>query len=340
MENSDRFWKITINKTVKEIGAAVRGEIVGNPDLLIKHFNSLSSASKDDLSFFGDIKYSNDLKKSHAGACILSEKDLAIMPDGMTAIICENPSFTWARILKDFLPNTIYDEYRSPSAVISPHAKIGDNCFIGPNVVIEAESEIGQNCYFAPGVYIGKGVKIGNSCYFGHSSTVEYSIIGDHFVCHSGARIGKEGFGFARDGTQILKVPQIGSVIIGNDVEVGANSCIDRGAIEDTIIGDNTKIDNLVQIGHNVTIGKNCFICGLAGIAGSSKIGDGVMLGGQAGISGHIEIANNVAVAAGSGVTSGIDKVGTVVGGYPAIEISQWHRQTIMLKNMIKEKNN
>ena len=197
---------------------------------------------------------------------------------------------------------------------------------------------IGEGCYIGENTYIGAGVKLGNECFIANNCSISYAVIGNNLVLHPGARIGQDGFGFAPSNSGITKVPQLGRVVIGNFVEIGANTCIDRGAIDDTIIGDHTKIDNLVQIGHNVNIGSHCIIVAQTGIAGSSHIGDGTMLGGQTGISGHVTVGKKVVLAAQGGIISDVAD-GEVLGGTPAVPIRQWHKQTIILKKLISSIN-
>ena len=334
-EFRERFWQPLRKIELTEIAAAVKAEIVGNKDLLIEKLQTISSATINDLTFLSNPQYSKQLKKSKAGACFMQESDLPILPEGMTALLTDNPHFAWAQTLEMFFPKITSDSHISKSASISPNAKINSGCFIGANAIIEDGAEIGLNCHISPNVYIGRKVIIGDNAYIGHSATIEFSKIGSDVTIHAGARIGQAGFGFANDGNKIINVLQIGAVIIGNNVEIGANTCIDRGAIEDTVIGNNTKIDNLVQIAHNVKIGQNCFLSGQVGIAGSAIIGNGAILGGQVGVNGHIKL-NDRAVIAGASVVIRDVKEGEVIGGHPAVDINSWHRQTILLKKMVE----
>jgi len=242
-------------------------------------------------------------------------EDLPLVPNDTTKIICRDPYITYAYVL-DLLVEEALETHIPSHTSISKSAKIGTNCAIGPN------------CYIGDNVVIGDGVIIG------HNVTLQNCHIGNNSILHPGVRIGQDGFGFILgvDGN-MKKIKQLGMVIIGTNVEIGANTSVDRGSINDTIIGDYTKIDNLVQIGHNVTIGKNCIICAQVGIAGSTIIGDYVIIGGQSGISGHISIGNKVQIAAKSGVIGDIND-NLKVGGYPAINITDWHRQSILLRNM------
>ena len=334
----ERFWQPVRKITVGEIANLLKAEVVGSHALVIERVKPLTTASATDLTFLSNPKYNKQLKQSKASACLIKESDLPIIPLGMTAIIVNNPYFSWAKILEMFFPTkTAYSRSSiSDQSFIHPTAKIGTKTFVGVGAVVEAEAEVGSDCYIQPGAYIGSKVLIGDNVYIGHNVTIEYSKIGNNCIIHAGARIGQDGFGFANDGNKIIKVKQIGAVVIGNNVEIGANTCVDRGAIEDTVIGDNTKIDNLVQIAHNVRVGQNCFLAGQVGIAGSASIGNGVMLGGQVGVNGHIEIQDCAIATAASAIGSSVKK-GQVVGGYPAVDVNQWHRQTIFLKKMVKD---
>jgi UDP-3-O-[3-hydroxymyristoyl] glucosamine N-acyltransferase len=221
---------------------------------------------------------------------------------------------------------------------VSPSASIGNNCHLGYNVVIEDNVEIGQNCFIDSGCVIKYGVKVGDNVRIGANAYISYSIIGDDVAILPGARLGQDGYGFATHQGVHHKIFHLGRVLVGNDVEIGANATIDRGSINDTIIGDGCKIDNLVQLGHNVVLGKGCLIVAQVGIAGSTKIGNYCALGGQVGVAGHLRIADQVKVAAQSGVIQNIDHNNSVVGGTPAVPIRQWHKQSILLKKLINQK--
>ena len=204
------------------------------------------------------------------------------------------------------------------TAIVHPTAKIGENCSVGPYTVI------------------GKNVEIGANTVIGANVTIQAAHIGKDCIIHTGVRIGQDGFGFAMGAGGHIKVPQLGGVVIGDDVEIGANTCIDRGSGPNTIIGDGTKIDNLVQIGHNVEIGKYCVIVAQVGIAGSTKLADYAVIGGQAGLSGHIKIGVGAKIAAGSGVIKDVE-AGKTVGGLPAVNIRDWHKATLLIEKMVNE---
>lgn len=303
--------------SVEEIATSLKLPFIGK-NKIIKGVQTLRNAGEDHITFFSNPKYIDDLKSTKAGVCLIKEQDEGLLPSYVTRIITSDPYLTYGLVLDLLVDEEIQDQV-VPTAYISNSAEIGISCSIGPNTVV------------------GDKVTIGNNVIIGANVTLENCHIGNDCIIHPGVRIGQDGFGFTMGGNgNIKKIKQLGKVIIGNNVEIGANTTIDRGAIENTTIGDYTKIDNLVQIGHNVVIGKNCIICAQVGIAGSTVIGDYVMIGGQAGINGHISIGNQVQIAAQSGVSSSL-KDKEKVGGYPAVAITDWHRQSIFLKKSIKQ---
>lgn len=304
---------------------------------IIKGVAPISSANSDEITFLSNAKYAPSLQESKAAACIMDEASIKYAPNGMALLISKNPYASYAKIATYFHPESAGNGEISPMAFISPSAKIGQNCTIEAGAYISEGSSIGDNCHIASGAYIGKSVQIGNNCRISHNVTLAYTIIGNNVLLHPGVRIGQDGFGFATENGVHIKVPQLGRVVIKDYVEIGANSCIDRGAGPDTIIGEGTKIDNLVQIGHNVQTGRGCIIVSQVGVSGSTKLGDYVVLGGQAGIAGHLNIGSLVNVAAQSGVITNLEPK-EIVGGSPAVPIKQWHRQTIALKKLTAKK--
>jgi UDP-3-O-[3-hydroxymyristoyl] glucosamine N-acyltransferase len=329
----NKFFKKSGPFLVSELAQISGCEIVGNGDLMISDVNTLEDAIHSQICFLNNESYLGHLRSTKAGACILKSEQQAIAPTGMTLIISDNPYSVWAKVLTKFYPDEFVAPYISLNAIIHPLSHIAEDCTVEPGVVIEKGVAIGKRCVIKANAYIGENVTIGDGTIIYPQCCIAFCDIGHHCILHPGVRIGQDGFGFAIEGDGISKVKQIGSVIIGDNVEIGAGTCIDRGAVNNTIIGDNVKIDNLVQIGHNVVIGRNCVIVAQVGIAGSSQLGCGVMLGGQAGIAGHINIGSGAMVAAQSGVIKDV-KSKEVIGGYPAVGIKQWHRQTIFLKRM------
>ncbi len=290
-------------------------------DRIFTNVAPLDTAGGNDVSFLDNVAYISAFSKSAAGACFVKQAYADRAPSGMILLITEQPYYCYALLAANMYNN------KPPPSGIDKTAIIGKDVKIGENVYIGAYSVIGDN------VEIGAKTIIASNC------SISHSIIGANCLIHSGVRIGQDGFGFAPSANGLIKVPQLGRVIINNDVEIGANSCIDRGSGPDTIIGAGTKIDNLVQIGHNVRIGKHCVIVSQVGISGSTIIEDGVMIGGQAGISGHITIGSGAKIAAKSGIISDVEK-GATFGGYPAINVRNWHRQTVALAKLAKSQRN
>jgi UDP-3-O-[3-hydroxymyristoyl] glucosamine N-acyltransferase len=311
-----------------------------DPNIMIQDVAPLENATGSQVSFFSNAKYIEEFKKTKAGFCITDEKFADIAPLGMVVLISKNPYLSYAKIASAFYPTKTNNQeiYIANSAVIEQNVSIGNNCHIGHGVVIETGAKIGDNCFIGHNTVICKNVIIGDNCYIAPCVTIMYSVIKNDVIIHSGARIGQDGFGYASDHTGHHKVPQLGKVIIGNNVEIGANTTVDRGSGHDTIIGDQCKIDNLVQIGHNVKMGTGCIIVSQVGVSGSTKLGDFVVLGGKVGVAGHLDIGNFAQAAAGSGVIKDV-KNKEIVGGYPALPIRQWHRQTVFLKKVIGAKD-
>lgn len=308
-----------------------------NIDLNIKitGIATLDSANQGEISFIHSPKYVPNLENSKAGFCLIEEKFLAKKPDNVIALISENPYFAYAMLLNHF-----YEENIDNKAEISKYAVVESSALIGKNVKIMAGAYIGHNAKIGDNSVIGANsaindnVVIGQSCIIKNLVNISNSIIGNNAIIHTGAKIGQDGFGFVHNKGVNHKIIQIGIVEIGNDVEIGANSCIDRGAIGDTKIGNQVKIDNLVQIGHNVEIGDGTVMAGGTCVAGSTKIGRFCQIGGNSSINGHIVIGDGVKVAGASGIVKSVDAM-QVVGGAPAMSIKDWHRMNLKLSKLI-----
>lgn len=312
--NYDYKGPFTLGEIAETLGCQVEKE---KADIKITSLAPLSTASNGQLSFFDNSKYLEQFKLTQASACIINAKHASFVPPNVVAIIVEEPYRSYAKIAQKFYAAKAADVLIHPTAVIDKTAKIGKGTSIGAFT------------------HIGRNVIIGDNSSIGSNVTIQSAKIGENAIIHPGVRIGQDGFGFAMGKGEHLKVPQLGGVVIGNNVEIGANTCIDRGSGPDTVIGDGTKIDNLVQIGHNVEIGRFCVIVSQVGIAGSVKIGDYVVLGGKAGINGHIKIGSGAKVAAFSGVLKNVEP-GTTVGGQPAVNIRDWHKATLAMEKLAK----
>ena len=306
--------------------------------ILIHNIKSLKEATNADLTFLSNKKYTSEVANCKASACLVPLDFIAESATTTILLRVPNPYYAYALLVDLFYaPAKKTREWIAPSACIAKSAKIGKNCYIGHNVVIEENAQVGDDCIIESGSLIDYGVKVGNRARIDSSVSISYSIIGDDVVILPGARIGSDGFGFATSQGVHKKIYHTGAVVIGNNVEIGANSTIDRGSMNNTIIEDLCRIDNLVQIGHNAHIKKGTILVAQVGIAGSSVIGSYCALGGQVGVAGHITIANNVQIAGQGGVIQDIREPG-IMGGTPAVPIRDWHKQTIMLRKLINEK--
>lgn len=312
----------------------------GSRSCHFENVSDLSSAGASDVSFFDNKRYAEQLSKTGAGCCIVRLEDIEKVPADAAVLCSENPYLAYALIATVFHPH--WDKNYLPLSDdkhVHPTARIGPGTSIGLGAIVGEDAEIGSNCRIEGNSYIGSGVQIGDNSRIGPNATVRFAIVGNNVRIYSGARIGEPGFGFAVSNAGPVNVPQVGRVVIGDNVEIGANTTIDRGAVPDTVIGAGTRIDNLVQIGHNVEIGRMCIIVAQVGIAGSTRIGDGVQLGGQAAIAGHLVIGNGARVAGCSGVMRDVGE-GETVGGIPALPIKQWFRQIAVLTRLAQKRKN
>ena len=306
------------------------------PDLMISGVKTLKEAQKEDITFYTNYLYHKDLLNTKAAACIIKPEDVNKVPEGVIKLISKNPSLALAKLLDLIYPEEVKAPFISEQALISDKAQLGQDLSIGAFTVIEEGVILGDKVAIGANSYLGKGVEIGAGTKIGPNVTIMHATIGGNGLIHTGVRIGQDGFGFTPDHLtgKIKKIKQMGRVIIGDEVEIGANTTIDRGALGDTKIGSGTKIDNLVQIGHNVILGSNVIVCGMAGIAGSTEVGDYTMIGGQAGIAGHLKIGSFVQIAASSGVINNLEDKAKV-GGYPAIPLNNWLKINLYLKKLL-----
>lgn len=302
--------------TLKELATLVGGELIGSPTVVIAGASGIKEAKAGDITFLANIKYASLLQKTNASAVITS-RDVA--PFGKPIIRVDNPSWAFAQVI-NLITQSKEQHFKGihPTAIISPTVKLGSNVAIGPYVVIGENVTIGDNTIVYPYCFIGDNSKLGAGCLIYPNVSIRENItIGNKAIIHSGAVIGSDGFGFAQVNGVQEKIPQIGTVVIEDDVEIGANVTIARARFDKTFIGKGSKIDNLVQIAHNVIIGNNCLIVSQAGISGSTTIGNNAILAGQCGLVGHIEIGEGAIIAAQAGVTKSVPAK-TQVSGYPA----------------------
>lgn len=297
---------------------------------------SMDKAGSEDLCFFFDKKAKSKAAEIKAKACMTTAELKEFIAPGVIILICKDPKLASLKLNEALYSLAVPQPGIAASARISPDAVIGSGCFIGENAVIAAGVKIGDNCRIEANAVIDENCEIGNNCRIGVGAHLSYCLMGNDCYIFSGARIGQDGFGFMIVNGQHKRIPQLGRVIIGNDVEVGANACVDRGALDDTVIGDGCRIDNLVQVAHNVVLGRGCILVSQVGIAGSTRLGDYVVLGGQVGLADHVNIGSGTQIAAQSGVMSDIGP-GEVMMGYPAVPIKQFMRQTAFIQKAVKK---
>ncbi|MFK8040308.1 MAG: UDP-3-O-(3-hydroxymyristoyl)glucosamine N-acyltransferase [Rickettsiaceae bacterium] len=308
---------------------------------LIYGVNDLVDATSKEICAFHNIKYINDLQNIKARACILNAKHAQLLPNHTVGLLSDNVYLSYTRLIDLFYRPYSYRDKIESTASIASSAVIGKNCYIGHNVVIEDHVRIGDNCTIQANSFIGRAVIIGHRANIASNSSISHAQIGNDFVALPGVRIGQNGFGFATDKAtgKHYRIYHIGLVLIGDDVEIGSNSTVDRGSTKNTIIESGCRIDNLVQIAHNVKIGVGSVVVAQVGIAGSSDIGRYCQLGGQVGVSGHIKINDFAQIAAKTGIIQEVEE-SQIVAGYPAVPIKDWHRQTVILKNLVKDSKN
>jgi UDP-3-O-[3-hydroxymyristoyl] glucosamine N-acyltransferase len=295
----------------------------------------LQTAGQDEVSFLDNRRYAAALEQTMAGAVIVHPQMQARVPSSAIAIVTASTYEGWARVAALFHPVLPSRPGIHPTALVNRDARVDATAEIGPYAVVEAGAEIGPGCRIGPFVSIGAGVIMGRDCRIGANVSLSHALLGSRVYIYPGARIGQEGFSFATTKVGFLSIPQLGRVIIEDDVEVGANSTIDRGSTRDTIIGVGTRIDNLVQIGHNVRLGRCCVIVAQVGIAGSTILEDFVQVGGQAAMAGHLRIGQNSQIGAQAGVISDVP-AGSVLLGSPAQPRKEFFRQVATLRRMTR----
>ncbi len=326
--------------SIEKINTILNGELIGNTALQIEGPEQLQNAKENQITFIGSIKYVKQWVASQASAAIIND-NLDIEPGDNRALIkVKNADLAMAKILELFNPPApVFDIDIHPTAVIHETATIGNGCKIGPNCYIGKDVDLGSSVILYPNVCIFDETTIGaNTVIWSGTVIRERCIIGSHCIFHTNVSIGADGFGYrpSDDGRSLVKIPQIGNVIIGHYVEIGANSCVDRAKFSSTIVGDGCKIDNLVQVAHNSVMGRSCIIAGHSGLAGSVTLGDGVIIGGSASIKDHATIHSGATVGAGSGVVSDVP-AGKTVLGYPAQDARNMLKQWVAIRRFMKE---
>ena len=298
----------------------------------------LQAAGPDQVSFLDNKRYLPALAETSAGAVIIHPDLADRVPATSVAIVTDEPYLAWAKVAALFHPLPPARPGAHPSAIVAPDAVLDASAEIGPLAVIGARAEIGARCRVGAHAFIGDGVVMGQDCRIGPHASVTHALLGARVYVYPGARVGQEGFGFATGGDGLSHVPQLGRVILEDDVEIGANSTVDRGSAQDTVIGAGSRLDNLVQIGHNVRTGRCCVVAAQAGISGSTELGDFVVVAGQAGLAGHLRIGQRARIGAQAGVMSDIE-AGMDVVGSPAQPVRTFFRQVAVLRKLARGKS-
>ena len=319
----------TLSVLAQRIGA----RLAGDGDVRIQRVATLAGAGPGSLSFYSNIRYSEQLQSTRASAVILKEESRAACP--AAALVMDNPYLGYARAAGLLNPPTEFSASIHPQAVVSSSARIDPTAWIGAGTVVEDEVQVQAGAFIGPNCVLGKQVRIGSGTRLTASVSVcHQAVIGSRCILHPGVVIGADGFGIANDNGVWVKVPQLGTVRIGNDVEIGANSTIDRGALEDTVISDGVKLDNLIQIAHAVSIGEHTAIASCTGIAGSARIGARCTIGGGVSIAGHLEICDDVHLTATSAVPRSITRPGVYSSGMPIQETPKWRRNVVRMMQL------
>jgi UDP-3-O-[3-hydroxymyristoyl] glucosamine N-acyltransferase len=333
----ERAGPFPLNVIAAKLGAELV-QLSGQSDD-IEDVKALGVAGPQHLAFFDNPKYLDQLTNTRAGGCLVAPAFAERVPSNTAVLKTQTPYSAFAFALGLFYADALRPAAMKagidPSAGghVHPTAYIDEGVTIEPGAVVGPEAKIGRGSTIAAGAVIGYRVVIGAGCFVGPGATLTHAIVGDRVILHAGVRIGQDGFGFAMSAKGHLKVPQVGRVVIGDDVEIGANSTIDRGALNDTTIGEGTKIDNLVQIGHNAKIGRHCIIVAQSGIAGSAELGDFVVMGGHSGVVGHVKIGRGAHIAGMAHVKDDVP-AGARMGGTPAVPFNEWARGVATLKRL------
>ncbi len=328
-----------LSELAQSVGASCSS---GSEDISISDVAVLAEAGPSDIALYGNVAYRTDLADARAGAIITRAKLSDDLPEGIPSLICDKPGEAFEALVRLFYPGAGLPGAVHESDGVSPQAHVHEDARLEPDVTVEpgasigARAEIGSGSRVLTGAVVGADVRIGRDCTIAPGASVAHAFIGNRVVLHPGVRVGQDGFGYSPGPKGLEKAFQIGRVIIQDDVEIGANSCIDRGGVRDTIVGEGTKIDNLVQIAHNCTIGRHCIIVSMTALAGSVTLGDGVMIGGNTVINNHVRIADGVRIAGASAVNTDIERAGDWAG-VPAQPRRTWYRELMILKRLAQE---
>lgn len=314
--------------TLEELARLVDGRARGAADVTVRDVAPLDDAGPDDLGLLADRRYLDRVPESRAGALLVSTELEDALPEGCAYVAVKDARAALVAVLERFHPEPEPREGIHPTAILGRGVAVGSGVRVDAYAVIEKGATLADRCRIGPHAVVGEGSRVGESSVLhAHATLYPGTVLGRHVVVHSGARLGVDGFGYAMvDGT-FRKIPQVGRCVVADDVEIGANTCIDRGSIGETRVGPGSKLDNLVQLGHNVRVGRDCAMAGQVGVAGSTRIGDRVVVGGQAGLAGHVEIGDGAQISAQAGVIGDVEAGGTVTG-YPARDLRTYLRAT------------
>jgi UDP-3-O-[3-hydroxymyristoyl] glucosamine N-acyltransferase len=340
--SQSRFFEPPVAMTVAEVVALTGAKVAAGADIArrIANIAPLDRAEAGDLTFVESTRYLDRLKTTRAAACLMTEAMAKNAPPSLIVLLTRDPQAGFTAVARKMYANALRPASLfgtvgiAPTALVDPAAKIDPTAIVDPGAMIAAHAEIGAGSVIGAGAVIGPRVRIGRDCSIGAHTSITHATIGDRVIVHAGCRIGQDGFGYTPSKQGHVKIPQVGGVVIHDDVEIGAGTAIDRGGMRDTVIGEGTKIDNLVQIGHNCVIGRHCVIVAQSGISGSVTIEDFVLLGGAAGIAPQVTIGKGARLAARAGVISDVP-AGQDYGGYPAIPHRKWLRQQIAIERLV-----
>ncbi|TCH97656.1 UDP-3-O-(3-hydroxymyristoyl)glucosamine N-acyltransferase [Roseococcus sp. SYP-B2431] len=337
MSADARFFGYAGPLPLTTIAAAAGGVVHGHSERLFAGVGSLEAATPDEVSFCEAPRYVTALRATRAGAVLVPEALANQVPEGCVAITCSAPAAAFGKVAVLFHPRPRPQARIDPSAILGPDVVIGEGAEIGPMSVIGAGARIGDGCLIGPLVTVGPGVVLGARCVLHSHASISHAICAEGVVLHPGARVGQEGFGFAvtPDG-RFETAPQLGLVELGRGVEIGANSCVDRGTLANTVLGEGTRLDNLVQVGHNVRTGRGCIMVAQVGVSGSTVMGDYVSAGGQAGFSGHLSIGSRARIGAQAGVIQDLPAEAEVFGT-PAVPVREAFRSLRVLRRLTAE---
>jgi len=316
--------------------AGATGAQLARPELgdrLVQGVAILAKATADSITFLSDKRLAGQLAETRAGACFVAPRDVEVVPEGCAALVTPMPQAAYALAAQRLHRPRLL----GPGPAISPDAVLEEGVLVAPNVVIGPGVRVGAGTSIGAGAVIGPGVAIGRDCAISANASIGFALIGDRVKILANASIGEAGFGATPGPKGLIDIPQLGRVILQDGVTIGATSCVDRGAWEDTVVGENSKIDNVVHIAHNVRVGRNCAMAAYTGISGSVHIGDGVQFGGRAGVADHVNIGDGARVGAAAGVMRDIPP-GETWSGYPARPLREWMRETAWLTKMAKRR--